>query len=561
MPQKKSAKKTSRVRKKQQKRDLDDQSIETITNVSKKQRAEHLYKKSLRKNTGTTKMADFSGSLGTPQGDSSDKITVIDSYEVRCRSIPLQITVYKKEGAFVRLYDVSIPSIGKNTLVILENIRQQLVKSVNLGSIQITDLTQKHDDVQAVFAKEIEKLVKKYFPTAATEDIDFFVSYVLLRSIGLGEVEILMSDQGLEEIAVNGSKMPVWVYHRRHGWLKTNITIGSEDQIRYLATTIGRKVGRQISVLEPLLDVTINVGDRVNATLMPISNEGNTITIRKFSAKPWTICDFLSHNTISVQAAALLWHAIQYELSLLIAGGTASGKTSMLNILSNFFPLSQRVISIEDTREIKLPDFFHWVPMLTRLPNAEGRGGVTMLNLLQNSLRMRPDRVIVGEIRKPAEAEVLFEAIHTGHSVYATVHANTAHETVTRLTNAPINVPKTMIPALSLVIVQYRNRRTGFRRTFEIAEISKSGDATVLFRYDPETDKLKQVQEPKVLFETLQIFSGVSKKQLLTQLKEKEEVLRYIVKNDINDIEKISLLMAEYYEDSQALLAKVREDS
>jgi flagellar protein FlaI len=534
---------------------IDDASISAINEITAKEMATTLPKSQIQE-ASKPKTEDFSTSLGKETGKKT--VNLIDSYNILCRDIPLEIKIYKKRGEYVSIYDVSVPSIGQHTLAILENIRQQLVKSVNLGSIELTDMTKKQEDVQEAFRTAIEKLVRKYFPTAQEAHLKFFISYVLLRSIGLGEVEILMSDESLEEIAINGSYMPIWVYHRRHGWLKTNITLETEDQIRYFATTIGRKVGRQISVLEPLLDVSINVGDRVNATLMPISNEGNTITIRKFSAKPWTVTDFLSHNTISYEACALIWHAIQYELSTLIAGGTASGKTSMLNVLSNFFPPSQRIISIEDTREIKLPSFLHWVPMLTRLPNSEGRGGVSMLNLLQNSLRMRPDRILVGEIRKPAEAEVLFEAIHTGHSVYATIHANTAQETITRLTNPPINVPKTMIPALSLIVVQYRNRRTGLRRTFEVAEILESGDVNVLFRYDPKSDQLKKICEPKILLKTLEVFSGTSVAQLKEQLAEKQEVLRYLVHQNINTIEGIATAMAEYYTNAEEFLPKMR---
>src|SRR3989344_3870427 len=152
----------------------------------------------------------------------------------------------------------------------------------------------------------------------------------------------------------------------------------------------------------------------------------------------------------------------------------------MLNVLCNFLPPNQRIISIEDTRELKLPTTLHWVPMETRLPNPEGKGEVTMLDLVVNSLRQRPDRILVGEIRRQREAEVLFEAMHTGHSVYATIHANNVKETIDRLTNPPINIPKMVISALSIVLVQNRNRRTGKRRTLQIAEVQPTGEPTVI---------------------------------------------------------------------------------
>src|SRR6056297_296808 len=220
---------------------------------------------------------------------------------------------------------------------------------------------------------------------------------------------------------------------------------------------IGRDVNKEITALNPLMDAHLLTGDRVNATLNPISTKGNTITIRKFAEDPWTITKFIKQGTINVEAAAFVWLAIQNEMSVLIAGGTGSGKTSMLNVVSNFFPSNQRILSIEDTRELTLPKNLHWVPMETRLPNPEGKGGVTMLDLLVNSLRMRPDRILVGEIRRQKEAEVLLEAMHTGHSVYATIHANNADEVITRLTNPPIDIPKPMISSLSLIIVQNRN--------------------------------------------------------------------------------------------------------
>jgi archaeal flagellar protein FlaI len=482
---------------------------------------------------------------------------VLAQYQITSRDMQLQVKIYRVKDGFTPMYDVYVPSIGEHTRLILEKIRQQLVKEVQIDTLALSSTTHAQVVTDA-FTKTIVRLIKQYFPTAPKEHIDFFVSFLALRSIGLGEVDILMSDSQLEEIAINSAKQPIRVYHRQFGWLTTNIFLESEEQIKHYSATIGRKVGRQISVLEPLLDVTINVGDRVNATLMPISNEGNTITIRKFSAKPWTITDLLTHHTLSTSAAALLWHCMQFELSALVAGGTASGKTSMLNSLSNFIPPDQRIITIEDTREIKLPDFMHCIPMLTRLSNAEGRGGVSMLHLLQNSLRMRPDRILVGEIRRPQEAEVLFEAIHTGHSVYATIHANTASECVSRLVNPPMNIPQTMLPALSLIIVQYRNRRSGKRRTFEIAEINPQGESRVLYSYDPQKDQLNQVAQPITLFETLQSFTGESIASIKKELALKEQILDLLVKHSINTNEEVAKHMAHYYQNPNDCLAQLR---
>jgi flagellar protein FlaI len=489
--------------------------------------------------------------------DDSQVLKVIDKYEYRSGDIPINITVVKKKGEFVPVYEVAISSISRTTEFILEKIRQELIKRVNLGLVEITDL-KKTDIVEDRFKELIGILIDKYFPDVDRETKSFLRTYLISKSLGLGSIEILMSDILLEEIVINQSDEPIWVYHKRHGWLKTNIFMRDEEQIRHYASIIGRKIGRQITVLEPLLDAHLTEGDRVNATLNPISTAGNTMTIRKFSRDPWTITKFITSQTMSSEAAALIWTAMQYEMSAIISGGTASGKTSALNVLANFFPPNQRILSIEDTREIRLPKFLHWVPLNTRLPNAEGKGEISMGDLLVNSLRMRPDRILVGEVRRKREAETLFEAIHTGHSVYATFHANNSGETIERLTNPPIDVPKIMLPAISLIIVQFRNRRTGTRRTFQIAEILEDSTANVLMQYDAKKDKLVFVSKSKTLFNNLMLYTGLSRNEINTQLSEKIAVLNYLVKQNITEVDNVGRIMAEYYTDKPNLMKYVK---
>jgi len=415
---------------------------------------------------------------------------------------------------------------------------------------------------QADFESEkyILEEIKKHFPDVDKKTMNFLKSYLIQKSLGMGNIEILMNDVNLEEIAINNADEPVWVYHRKHGWLKTNIMLESEEQIKHYASLIGKKVGRQITVLEPLMDANLSTGDRVNATLLPTSLKGNTITLRKFAAKPWTITDFIINRTISAEAAALIWLGVQYELSIIISGGTATGKTSMLNVVSNFFPPNQRIISIEDTHEIQLPKFLHWIPMITKLPNPEGRGAITMLDLLVNSLRMRPDRIVVGEIRRKQEAEVLFEAIHTGHSVYATVHANDTNETITRLTNPPIDIPKSMIPAVSMILVQYRNRRTGVRKTFQISEILPDSSTNVLIQLNIRKDKLEKANNSVSIMKTLEMFTGMTRNEINRDIKEKELVLKYLVKHNINTVDEVGKVMAEYYTDKDNFMKIVKSN-
>lgn len=481
---------------------------------------------------------------------------IIDSYNFNSLNIPITIKVIEIANEFVPIYQVSIASLSKATEVILEKIREEIIENVNLGMI---DITEKGSGVEEGFTKQVSLIVEKYFPDADKDTLNFLSTYLVQKSLGLGSVEILMSDSQLEEIAINSSKEPVWVYHRKHGWLKSNVVLESEDQILSYAATIGRRVGRQISILEPLMDANLSTGDRVNATLNPISNDGNTITLRKFATKPWTITDMIRNSTISIEGASFLWFAMQYETSTLFTGGTATGKTSILNVGASFFPPNQRIISIEDTRELQLPKYLHWVPMVTRLPNPEGKGEVSMLDLLVNSLRMRPDRIVVGEIRRKREAEVLFEAIHTGHSVYATFHANDSREAVTRLSNPPIEVPKTMLPSIPMVIVMYRNRRTGLRRIFQISEILEDSDYNVIYQLDLKDCLLKKVSESKAIIPGIIKFTGFSKKQISDNLDEKQKILKWLIKYNINDVHDVGKIIAHYYTDKTELMKLVNK--
>ena len=377
----------------------------------------------------------------------------------------------------------------------------------------------------------------------------------------MAEIEFLLKDAELEEIVINSSQDPVWVYHRKHGWLKTNIVFKKENKIRHFSTLIGRNVDKNISLLEPLLDAHLKTGDRVNATLNPITTKGNTITIRKFSKTPWTITSFLKNRTIDYTSAAIIWQAIQYELSILIAGGTGSGKTSFLNVISNFFPPNQRIISIEDTRELRLPKTLHWVPMQARLPNPEGKGEITMLDSMINTLRMRPDRIIVGEVRREKELEVMFEAMHTGHSVYSTFHASNVDEAIARLTNPPINLPKQLLSSIGLIVIQHRNRRTGKRLTFQIAEINELGQPVLLMQHDYVGDKMRQVNTPNRIIKNLNMYTGMSTKQIYADIQEKVAVLEWLVRQNIMDINDIGLILSDYYTEKQHIMSLVKTNS
>ncbi len=390
----------------------------------------------------------------------------------------------------------------------------------------------------------------------------------MIRSqmFGFGDIDTLISDDWLEEIAINKSRMPVLVYHRKHGWLKTNLEMESEDVIANYSSQVARRIGKQISVLNPVLDAHLLSGDRVNATMLPISVKGNTLTIRRFARNPWTIVHFISEKfrSLTPEMAALLWQAMHYEMNVLVAGGTASGKTTMLNALTMLVQPFQRIVSIEDTREITLPSMhWNWVPMVTRLPNPEGLGEVTMLDLMVNALRMRPDRIIVGEIRRSAEAQVLFEAMHTGHSVYSTLHSDTGMQVVRRLIEPPIEVSPSEVGAVNLVLVQYRDRRRNLRRTSEISEIVSSAgvpDISKSYLWRARSDKFDLARTPNKYIQSMNLHTGMTEKEIEEDQRSKAGVLRWMEKHGYSEIEHVGRMTNSYYADEAGLLKAVEKN-
>ncbi|MBN2042185.1 MAG: CpaF family protein [Candidatus Aenigmarchaeota archaeon] len=490
---------------------------------------------------------------------------ISQNYSVDSEGVKASVRISEEEREYVPIYRVKYPKIEQATRAVLDAIREEIVTQLTFKTEEILN-PEEMTEMKQKFTEKAEAMLNKELPHLSQGDNHILVGILLQESLGLGPVEFMLKDQNLEEIVINSAKDPIWVYHRQFGWLKTNIMLKDEALIYNYASQIGRRVGTQITNLKPLMDAYLTTGDRANATLFPISSNGNTLTIRKFARTPWTITDFIKANTVSSDVAAFLWLAIQYEMNIVCTGGTASGKTSFLNVLSMFIPPTQRIISIEDTREIQLPHFLHWVPMTTRPPNIEGKGEVKMLDLMINALRMRPDRVIVGEIRRSKEAEVLFEAINTGHSVYSTMHANTAEETFKRLVNPPINIPTSLLTSLQLIAVMHRDRRKGIRRLFEITELIPGGrleemkiELNTIHKWVPSSDKIIEWSKSQRVLSDIKLFSGMNDNEILDNLADKKRILLWMVNNKINEIDKVGRIISDYYKEPDVLLKKIKK--
>ncbi|MBU0894696.1 MAG: Flp pilus assembly complex ATPase component TadA [Nanoarchaeota archaeon] len=486
---------------------------------------------------------------------------ISENYQLNIDKAVVNIKISKTEEGLT--YSLFIPEIEKGTEALLDDIRKDLI---TITSISIGEMADKKavEKIKNRFITDAHNLLRKKVPDIQIETQDFLIGMLMQEMLGLGKIEFLINDPQLEEIVITSSKEPIRIYHKKYGWLKTNIIPKSEDEIVNYSNIIARRVGRQINVLEPLLDAHVVTGDRANAVLYPISTKGNTITIRKFARDPFTIAHLIENKTVSIEIASLLWLAIEYEMNVLISGGTASGKTVFLNACMPFIPPNHRVISMEDTRELMLPEFLYWCPLVTRTANPEGKGEVSMLDLLVNSLRMRPDRIVLGEIRRQKEAEVLFEAMHTGHSVYATVHADTANETIRRLTNPPINVPPNMLGNVNLNVVMFRDRKRGLRRTSQVAEFMPGKEkitANILHRWIPETDQFVIHNTSLSLFDELGRHTGMSEKEIQENLDKKKKILEWTIKNKLNDLKTIGKIMNLYYMNKEKLYDIIKNNS
>ena len=311
--------------------------------------------------------------------------------------------------------------------------------------------------------------------------------------LGFGPLQPLLDDPEITEVMVNGAKK---IYIERKGILtKTNITLENDDQVLHLIEKIILPLGRRIDGDSPTVDARLPDGSRVNAVIPPVAIDGPTITIRKFDKGKLNIDQLIQFGSISQGMADFIKACVLARLNIVISGGTGSGKTTLLNVLSGFIPENERIVTIEDAAELRLLQD-HVVRMETKPPNSEGKNSVTIRDLVRNSLRMRPDRIVVGEVRG-GEALDMLQAMNTGHDgSLTTLHANTARDAISRLEtmclmagmDLPVKVIRQQIASAVDVIVQQSRMRDGTRKVTSITEVSgMEGDTVVMteiFKYE-----------------------------------------------------------------------------
>jgi flagellar protein FlaI len=468
-----------------------------------------------------------------------------------------------------------------------KNLAEFLIKEIQKGSVFRKKFEGLPDDFNDEFLDEVvsyiqlnglsEKLPSKKdfdfllstFQNLANQikfivDKKLFSAYVLFNSIGLKQLSFFSLDDDLEELMVN-SPQNIFVFHKKYGMCRTDLSITEKDLtdiIQKIAVTIGKVLGGKNAVL----DARLPDGSRVNATISELSPTGATLTIRKFSVVPLTILDLIENNTISSEAAAFLWLMVDgfgnSPQNMIVAGGTACGKTTFLNVLSNFIRLNERVISIEDTIELSLLARENWVALEARSnPNAE----VLMDSLLKNAMRMRPDRLIIGEVRGE-EALSLFNAMDTGHQgCLGTIHANNSKEAVMKLQEKPLCVPEAMIPLLDIIVImqrRYSKERGMQRRVTQIVELSRMDNKVLfgtLFDFDDKNDFLKRTGISGTVLEEIAQKNSISKVAAMNEVFVRKKVLDWMLKEGIRKPLEVLEVIDTYYYNPEKVLKTISD--
>ena len=422
--------------------------------------------------------------------------------------------------------------------------------------------------------RRLEGIAARPEPAVLAEDGDTLSAYqvekLLYRLkrdfVGYERIDPVKHDINIEDISCDGYNSPVFVYHSEHEQVITNVSYG-ETELDDFVVKLAQRSGKGISKRSPQVDVTLPDGSRAQLTLgREVSDHGTNYTIRQFKDVPFTPIDLINWNTFSLDEMAYLWLCIENEKNLIFAGGTASGKTTSLNAVSLFIPSKSKIVSIEDTREVELPQR-NWIASVTRPSfSADDAGDIDEFALLEAALRQRPEYIVMGEIRGE-EGRTLFQVMSTGHTTLTTFHADSVGEVIKRFTTDPINVSKTMFSALDLVSVQTQTRVKGrkVRRNKSLTEINhydaENDEINVqdVYQWQAEADEYLLMGDSNTL-EEIKFDRGWSAEDVERELFERKVVLAYLVDRGLNTYTQVAATLQAYINDPETILTLIAND-
>ncbi len=465
---------------------------------------------------------------------------VLEEYE--------NVRIKEEEGEATPLYTVIEPRLTKADVEVLRNYRK-VVMQRDINNIRAEpDISARWEMLKNQIKKRLSKSPHR----------DFLAKKMTGMALGYGRLGLLVDDDNLEEIMVNGINLPVYVYHRKYGMCKTNIIFPDTEEISALISQLCMVNNK---ATEHIVDLAAIDGNRINITAGPLPSKGPTVTIRKQRRKTFSIIELIEQGTLSLDLAAFMWMAVEgmklTPANIIIAGSIGSGKTTTLNALCTFIPPTERVITIEDTLELNPNNIENKVQL-------EASRGYDMDALLRDTLRMRPDRVIIGEIRGK-EAITLFNAMNIGRVGMGTLHSSSAREVASRLESAPMNVPASIIGSLDIIMVQNKfvHKDKLVRRVTEVVEVTGAIKDTVMmgqiYQWDPQIDQVVRSSEqglktPILFLDKLSHATKFDKAKIVKELELRQAVLAYMLRHQIRAQEDVAAFIKRFYLDLEGLI-------
>jgi flagellar protein FlaI len=461
------------------------------------------------------------------------------------------------------LYEVIEPKMTEDEKSLLDVLKRALVLTLNLADAD--DLKEK----EAVLRSGTETLMKQMSISLNPISKERITYYLKRDFIGYGVIDVMMSDPNVEDCSCDGVDIPLFIFHRKYGSIRSNIKFEKDPELDSFVVWLAQKCGKHISVADPLLDATIPDGSRLNATLgKHVTKRGSSFTIRRFKENPFTPVDLLKFKTMSTDMMAYLWTATEYGSSMLVCGGTASGKTTTLNAVLLFIPPQMKIVSIEDTRELNLPHE-NWIPSLTREgfggKKSSSAGSIDMFELLTTALRQRPQYLMVGEVRGK-EAYVVFQAMATGKTAYSTFHAEDVQAMVHRMENDPINLPRALMTALDIVLLQAQVK-VGTKMTRRVKSLTEivgmdpeTGELITnsVYTWNPADDTFNYSGHSYV-YEKVRTIRNWSPREMEREVKRRVDILDFMKKSGFDNYRQVARVISAYYKDPEKVGKEIKE--
>ena len=459
----------------------------------------------------------------------------------------------------------------------LELAPKELELYNNILTVLRTELAAPRDDVdpKKYFAEQAKLISERYKLTQGknvTVSWAKILYYAERDLVGFGMLDALMRDPNIEDVSVDGTGKSVFIYHRKYESIETNLSFPTEEKLDDAIVRLVHMSGKHVSTAFPIVDATLPGGHRLAATFRKeVSPQGSTLTIRKFRKDPITIIDLINFGVLDFNIAAYAWLLIENRFTAVVVGATASGKTTFLNALLSMVNPNSKIVTIEEVQEINI-HHVNWAALVSRLSyglSENNIGEVSLFNLVKTAMRMRPDIMVVGEVRGE-EAYALFQAISTGHGGLATLHAEDAGSAIQRLTSKPMDVAPSYISFLDLI---FSVRRVAIpnptnpgsprivRRVLAVEEIESATKHINSFVWDPTKDKFYDFLQNSVKLKKLAKDYGKSMKDIIEELNNRILVLQWLRSRNIRNFIEISTVFSQYHNDPRSMISRIKAES